>query len=872
MRQLKQFASIVGVFISTILLAQTNVQGEILDETGESLPEVLIQEKGTQNEVYTDEKGHFVLELQNDSNAIEIMADGFDTKTIQFKGESFLSIIMSNQQSIEEIQVVGSRNKNRTEVESAVPIDVIDISEVANKSGQVEVNQLLQYVAPSFNASKQSGSDGADHIDPATLRGLGPDQTLVLINGKRRHQSSLINVFGTRGRGNTGTDLNAIPATAIKRIEILRDGASAQYGSDAIAGVINIVLKEDVDEFSGSVKYGFYNADAQGSFTNPTSGTDGGTLKIGANYGTSIGEKGGFVNFTTEFLSKDHTVRPGASFREKYGEAAVDSYSLFVNSEIPINKKATFYAFGGYTYRDTDAYAFTRSADSERNVTAIYPNGFNPRITSIITDKSVSAGVRFDFNEWAVDVNNTYGINKFHYNIKGTLNASLEEASPTEFDAGGHTLSQNTTGIDFTKGFDVLEGLNVAFGTEYRIDNFTIFAGEEGSYATYDINGNVVDQNTPEANYVYAPNGELRPGGSQGFPGYNESNTVDKSRSNIALYVDTELDVTDKWLVSGAARFENYSDFGSTFNFKVASRYKIMKDLNLRGSVSTGFRAPSLAQIYYNLRFTTFENGVASEIMLSPNNSPITRSFGIKPLDEEKAFNTSLGFSYKKGGFTATVDGYYVKVKDRIVLTGNFDASDLNIGVNSAQFFTNGLDTKTTGLDIILNYKKRLREHRFDISLAGNINNMKIDNINNGNLDQSSFFGPRDEGFLLASAPDSKFTLGLSYAYKKFDANLTLTRFSEVDLIDYEIFEFENQYDLANQGRATDHYNAKVVTDVNVGYKFSKGMKLTLGSNNIFNQYPTQQNSDWTDSGGYWDSVQMATNGAFYYANLGFKF
>lgn len=796
---------------------------------------------------------------------------------------------------LQEIKIVGSRNSKRTVVNSAVPIDIIDVKSVTTQSGKLEINELLQYAAPSFNANKQSGSDGADHVDPATLRGMGPDQTLVLINGKRRHQSSLINLFGTRGRGNTGTDLNAIPASAIKRIEILRDGAAAQYGSDAIAGVINIVLNDNVDELTGTISYGAYSTKADGNFPAGTPNTgdnfldtnadgnkladgrsfDGNSIKVTTNYGTKIGDNGGFANFTAEYINKDKTLRPGFDFRRGFGEAAIEGFNFFVNAAIPVSDKTKFYAFGGRNFRNTDAYAFTRNNPSPRIVTDIYPNGFTPRITSLIVDHSIAAGFRTKTaGGWNVDISNTFGKNSFHYFIKGTLNASLEEASPTEFDAGGHTLSQNTVNLDLSKNYDsILNGFNLAFGAEYRTEQFTIFAGEEGSYATYDVNGQPITDPLNQTIPTDPNTGDPRPGGSQGFPGYSPDNVVNRSRSNVSLYADGELDVSDNFMVSSALRFENYSDFGSTLNGKIAARLKTGGNVNFRGSISSGFRAPSLAQIYYNLRFTNFSSTGASEILLSPNNSPVTQAFGIGKLNEEKAINGSLGFTASYGDFTATIDGYMVNVKDRIVLTGYFDASALNIGVDQAQFFVNGVDTKTTGLDVVIAWKKKIGDNSFGATLVGNINNMKVDAVNNGTLDEQTFFGEREKAFLLASAPDNKFSLNLNYARKWFDAGLAFTRFSEVKLLDYQMYEDVADYgSFANQIKAaTDTYGVKIVTDLTLGFNLSKNTKLIVGSNNLFNVYPDQQD-DWVEAGGYWDAVQMGFGGAFYYTRMNFKF
>ena len=796
---------------------------------------------------------------------------------------------------IEEVVIVGSRNVKRTVVNSAVAIDIIDIKSITTQSGKIEINELLQYAAPSFNANKQSGSDGADHVDPASLRGMGPDQTLVLINGKRRHQSSLINLFGTRGRGNTGTDLNAIPASAIKRIEILRDGAAAQYGSDAIAGVINIVLNDNINELTGAVTYGAYNTNAKGDFPFGTANTkgfrldengngnsfgkdknfDGNSVKIGTNYGIAIGKKGGYVNFTGEFLNKEKTLRPGFDFRKGFGEAAVTGINFMANLSIPVSNKTDFYAFAGSNYRYTDAYAFTRN-DGARVVESIYPGGFTPRITSIILDNSIALGIKTKFNNgWKMDFSNSLGNNSFHYNVKGTLNASLESASPREFDAGGHKLLQNTTNLDFSKNYStILEGFNLALGSEFRLEKFNIFAGEEGSYATYDINGNVVTDPSTQTIPTDPNSGDPRPGGAQGFPGYSPTNEVNKTRTNFSLYADTELDVTKSFMISTAVRYENYSDFGSTINGKLATRLKLTKNINIRGSVSTGFRAPSLAQKYYNTSFTNFSSSGATEVLLSANDSPITKAFGIGRLNEEKAVNASLGLTGSFGNFTATIDGYMINVKDRIVLTGYFDATSLGLNVDAAQFFTNGVDTKTKGVDVVLSWKKNINNSRFGITLIGNVNDMEISNIKNNNLDEQTFFGERDKAFLLASAPANKFGLNLNFGHKWFDSGLAFTRFSEVKLLDYQVYEdvadyggsFENQIKAA-----TDTYGVKIVTDLNLGFKLNKSFKLTVGANNLLNIYPDQQD-DWVEAGGYWDSVQMGFGGAYYYTRLGFKF
>ncbi|MDG1038035.1 MAG: TonB-dependent receptor, partial [Polaribacter sp.] len=844
-------------------------RGVVLSSDNTPLIGATLQEDKSLAGTTTKKDGSFEFEIYDNSN-ITFGFIGHKSKTVKLTPNIFNVIVLLSGQELEEVQIVGSRNRNRIASDTPVAIDFIDVEKSSTKSSQIEINQFLQYAIPSFNATKQSGADGADHIDPATIRGLGPDQTLVLINGKRRHQASLINLYGTRGRGNSGTDLNAIPISAIKRIELLKDGASAQYGSDAIAGVLNIILKDNDNELNVNSTLGFHNANSKGISPNKV---DGFTYKLGLNYGTKI-NKGGFINFSIEALSTENTIRPGTLAREKYGQAAVKNVSLFLNSEIPIYKNTKLYLNGGLNYKNTEAYAFTRKPNSERNVLSIYPNGFNPLITSNILDNSLSLGMVTIFKEWNVDLNNTFGRNNFHYFIKNTVNATLEKKSPAEFDAGGHQLIQNTTSIDFSRYFKTnSSGFNIALGLEYRLDKYKIFAGEEASYAAYDINEDVITSQTPLSDYtVY--NGIIRPGGSQGFPGYSRENEVDRNRSNFSIYADTEIDFSKNFMLGTALRYEYYSDFGNTLNFKIASRYKMSKNINIRSSFSTGFRAPSLAQKYYNLTFTNFIGDVPTESLLVANNSSIARIFNIDKLKEEVAKNFSLGFTSRIGNnFKASLDTYIVYIEDRIILSGNFDASILEFGIDNVQFFANGVNTKTTGIDFLLHWQNKIGIGTFSFDFSGNINHMNITEIKNKMLDKETFFGKREQQFLLASAPNSKFNVGLNYDFKKFKSSINFTRFSEIKLIDWQLSQDLSNFNNSEQERleaATDIYQPKITTDLHVSYQLNTKINAQLGVNNLFNIYPTEQNS-FTDSGGLWDATQMGTNGSFYYTKLNIK-
>ncbi len=759
---------------------------------------------------------------------------------------------------VESISIVGTRRANASATDTVVPIDFIPLSKAAEQGGQFDLAQTLQYISPSFNSTRQTGADGADLVDSAALRGLGSDQTLVLVNGKRKHTSALVNLFGARNRGNTGTDLNTIPMLAIDSVQVLRDGAAAQYGSDAIAGVIDITLKKRAG-CEAVFGYGQYSAG------------DGRNYLASAYCGLQMAN-GGVTGITAEFLDRGRSNRAEAGNPRIIGDTKAQNVTLYVNGEVPVSGAAKLYYTLGYQTRDASSAAFARGGVGSddipsRNSAAMYPNGFVPFINGDIEDRFVTVGYKRQFGEWNADFSQTYGYNKLAYNISNTINASIANKdllnggpgkSATAFNAGGFSFAQLTTNADVNRFFpNVANGMNVAFGAEYRRENYQIFAGEPGSYIDADGVGNGGNA------------------GSQGFPGFQPSDATNKNRNSVAGYVDIETDITPRLKLATALRAERFSDFGSTVTGKIAASFKATDQFLLRGSTSTGFRAPSLQQVYFSSTFTDFISGVPLDVVLAPNGGAITNAAGIPKLKEEKSKSFTLGATWNPSkALAVTADVYQIDINDRIVLSGRFDADNYpalgsalsRLGVGQAQFFVNSVNTRTKGLDLTVAHKTDIGAAKFGTFLAFNYSKTDVTSIKAPSSlagFEDVLLSERERLFIEQGGPRMKATLGFDYARGSWESNLKVIHFGSQTL---------GTFSGTANGVPNARYAPKTSADLSLTYAFDKNTKVTVGGTNIFNVKPTKQDPNETDNGFIYDSVQFGLNGASYFIRFWKKF
>lgn len=945
---LPYFILFVLTFLASLAQAQDKVtlSGRVFDNTTQQpLPGATVVVVGSSNGTVTDQDGIYKLDLPPGSVKIQISFVGYQTQTksttVTAGNTAALDFsLVEGSLLSEEVVIVGTRStEGRSKIDSPAPIDIIQAKDI-KATGQVDITQILNFVAPSINSNRQPGGDGTAHIDPVALRGIAPDQTLVLINGKRRHGSALVNVLGTPSQGSVAVDFNSIPVASIERIEVLRDGAAAQYGSDAIAGVVNIVLRKETEKVNVSSTVGAYNT----SFRNKT---DGALTQFDVNYGFGFG-KGGFLNLTGQFNSNDRTNRTGyyelanrLTGAKQYWfsyptgtaqetidaqELSVDRYSsgnsgnskqqsgsLFFNAALPLGNGAEVYSFGGVTSRTSNsrnnAYRFpngtsTLNSVSSRYFPNLYPNGFLPENVGVISDKSITIGVRGKKSGWDIDLSNTFGSNRVQYYVENTLNASIGASSPTRFNSGALQFQQNTTNLGVFRKFTDLslgKSLGVAFGAEYRQENYKIEAGEPDSYRN---GGDRTYINTVGGSLLPPPAFRPRPAGAQAFPGYQPNDAQDQFRNNVGVYGDLEYDITNRVLLTGAIRYENYSDFGDKLSWKTSTRIKITEDINLRGAVSTGFRAPSLQQKYYSAT-TSIPQADGSLLLsrVSNNDNQVTRAFGVPSLKAENSFNLSAGVTarlFEK--LTLTVDGYQIEIKDRVTLTGFFqtttsstnqtvrDAAALVANllkdypdVNSAQFFGNSIDTRTRGIDAVLSYRTILGNGTLNLSAAANITRTEVTDVHvpsglvgtatqdvKDYLSERIFFDRLQRGRYERGTPQNKLIVSAGYTVKRLTPYVRLTRFGE-----YTAYASQNNLDDPN-GARDQEFSPKWVTDVTLSYQLNSSVSLSVGGNNVFDVYPDQQILQNNQTGalpyGTAASQQFGANGAFYYGRVAFTF
>lgn len=583
-------------------------------------------------------------------------------------------------------------------------------------------------------------------------------------------------------------------------------------------------------------------------------------------------------------------------FSLRAGQSKLQSAQLFFNSEIPVNENWKVYSFGGYSYRLGNSGGFYRLPNSERNINGITPNGYLPQIEANVNDYSLAGGIRGKWNDWNVDLSNTFGKNMFNFGVVNTFNASLGDNSPRTFKAGGSEFLQNTLNLDLSKKYDVLHGLNVAFGGEYRYENYKVNAGDENSYVSYDIFGRVVTAATPQNEQSTDFFGTIRPAGSQVFPGFSPDNAVSGSRNSIAAYADVEIEPADGWLVEGAVRYENYSDFGSTFNYKLATNVRLAKNFNWRGAVSTGFRAPSLAQINYSSTSTLIQQGNTTQVNTFRNNSEAAEALGIPKLKQETSQSYSTGITWKIPALNLvfTADAYLIKIKDRVVLTDLFYRPDGSFSPGSdqavlqgafdlarasaANFFANAVDSETKGLDITLSQNSRISER---VSLENNLGFNLNQTRRVGEIHASpklisqidNYFSEPNRVYFEEAVPRIKTTLSNTARFSALTVSLRNTYFGKVTDADV----LDANFDGITESREHFVLNNRVVTDLSVGYAFTKNVSATVGSNNIFNILPSKSpNIDSLTADNQFvysrQVSQYGIGGRFLFARVEFKF
>lgn len=783
---------------------------------------------------------------------------------------------------VSEIVVTGTRAA-RSRLETLAPVDVIDNKSLARQGNGVELAQAMANLTPAINFPRPAITDGSDHVRPATLRGLAPDQTLVLINGMRGHVSAVVNVNGGIGRGSTSFDLNTIPAAALGTVEVLRDGASAQYGADAIAGVINLRLREARSGGSVTANWGIYNTEVDPARGPKRKVHDGLTEGVSGWVGLPLGAEG-FLTVSGELAFRHATNRSdvaapaaipavnGEKVIGRFGDPDLKTGAIYANAGLPINETWSLYSFGGYQKRQSDSAATPRPFNDARNVPAIYPAGFTPVIGADIEDYNLAGGVKGDAAGWALDFNLGYGRNTIDYTVKNSLNATYGAASPTRFNAGGLTYDQLTAAAHADRAFDVglVEPLNVAVGIEYRREEFGVVAGEPRSYDRL----------------ATAPSTVA--GGSQGFPGFRPANAGSFDRHNWSAYVDVEGKVTEGLSLGAAARFEDYSDFGQKTTGKLSGRYDFSPVFALRGSVSSGFKAPALQQQFFSYtatnNVTSVVNGQTVTNLVESGKFRVTDavaiSLGAKPLKPETSMNYSLGGVLRLSGLEVTVDAYQINIKDRIALSENLGTAGppaatvaaiqailAPYGVSAAQFFLNGLETKTKGLDVVAHYRVPYDAlGRIDLTVAGNLNYTNVTKVpalpNLVGAPATLLFDRGNRLSYEKGTPEQKYVLSADWTRDAWGATAKATSYDSVLI--------------PNNNQAADYKTGSaVLLDLEGRYTFgegvAKGTSIALGVNNLTDVYPNfvpAANNGPSGAIGFPNYSPFGFNGRFLYGRV----
>ncbi|WP_343228649.1 TonB-dependent receptor [Sphingomonas colocasiae] len=759
----------------------------------------------------------------------------------------------------DEIVVTGTRVQGRSRLDSVSPIDVLS-GAALRQQGTTEVAEALASITPSIDFPRASAVDGTDSIRPATLRGLSPDQTLVLVNGVRGHASALVNVNGSVGRGSAAVDLNTIPGVALERIEVLRDGASAQYGSDAIAGVINLRLRQAREGGGATLSYGQYRSDVKTALASRTA-HDGETWSASAWQGIALGAEG-YLTLSGEYLHRNPTSRGDldtratpARVRSRFGDPAVEQYTLYANAGLPVGDGWELYGWGGYQHRDSTSAAFPRVPSNVNNVAALYPDGFLPLINVRSRDLTLATGLRGEVSGWKTDINLSYGRNQLDFRTRNSLNATYGAASPTDFDDGSLIYDQFVAALDAAREYPFSGGaVNVAAGLEYRREGYEIRAGQPESYNRGPLGGN-----------------SALTGGAQGFIGFQPSNAVDRHRNNVSAYLDLEARFDGGFTIGGAVRGERYSDFGETATAKLSARWDAADWFALRGAISSGFRAPSLQQSYFT---STASVVVAPNILETgtyPATSTIAAALGGLPLEPEKSVNYSLGFVLRAGRFELTVDGYHIRIRDQLALSENIQASFspqvatilAPFGVQAARFFINGITSRTQGVDIVARYRQPLGSSALDLSLAANFNDIDVTRVptSTATLNPSPTLFARNRILTIEQGTPRTKIVG-SADWTLGDLGITARAAYYGDVLQPGTVAASD----IHTGKAT-------LVDLEARYTLADRITFAIGADNLFDVYPdkvpTALNSTGVTAFPYYSPFGF--NGRYLYARVGVR-